>query len=619
MKNRKMLLQTWLSVALIVGLIVPASMAAADEDCYAGNAPELTSPADGTVIPADLYEECVNVPFLIAWDRLCDASRFDIQFALDEDFDSIVEGASETDYIPREIEAPSYWVEAGTLSCEASYYWRVRAVKTDTGQAIQSLWSEPRRVTVAVEPGKGVYLVAPELGATDVPVTDVTFAWNSEATFDEYDLVLSPYADLSAPVLDATGLASEAYTFTGNLGYATTYYWQVEAFWQGALMSVSPIGTFTTIAEGLRSLTVSSTAGGSVTTPGEEIYTYELGEVINLVAESEDGYGFVRWTGDICTVGDINSPSTNITMQDNFSITANFATPPIQYNLSIASTAGGSVTTPGEGTFSYDEGTVVNLVAEPEDGYRFVGWIDDVDNVADVDTASTTVSIDADYSIKAIFADTNTGDAGIEAGDWIKLEYTITGWPAGQPCPEWLELEFISVEGTSASVNATLGMSDCQELSGTVPVNLGEGGGEAFGLSGFVIPPNLGRGGSIYFSGYGDVTIDGETTRTYVGVTRRVVYANFSQSLPYQADMQLSYYWDKQTGVMVEASTIWGDVTVTCKAIETNMLQADSPSVGVKWWLCVVIAVVVVAVAFVVYRLRKSKMSATPPVPPEGS
>jgi len=233
--------------------------------------------------------------------------------------------------------------------------------------------------------------------------------------------------------------------------------------------------------------------------------------------------------------------------------------------------------------------------------------------------AASRTGLPLDDRITVSFAGNEVDDEGIKAGDWIRLEYTITGWPAGQPWSEWLELEFISVEGTSASVNVTLGMSDGQELSDTVPVNLGEGGGGAFGLSGFVISPNLRRGDPVYFSGYGDVTIEGETTRTYAGVRRRVVYASLSQSVPYQDAVQLTYYWDKQTGVMVEASTIWGDVTIMCKATETNMLEADSPAVGVQWWLWVIIAVVIAGVAFAVYRLRKRKTSTTPIPPPEGS
>ena len=74
------------------------------------------------------------------------------------------------------------------------------------------------------------------------------------------------------------------------------------------------------------------------------------------------------------------------------------------YALAIASTAGGSVTTPGEaGPYTYDEGTVVNLVAEAEGGYIFVNWSGNVGTVACVIAATTTVTMNADYSIMANF------------------------------------------------------------------------------------------------------------------------------------------------------------------------------------------------------------------------
>ena len=78
-------------------------------------------------------------------------------------------------------------------------------------------------------------------------------------------------------------------------------------------------------------------------------------------------------------------------------------TPTPQYDLTIASTTGGSVTTPGEGTFTYDEGTVVNLVATPDAGYEFVNWTGDVDTIADVNDA-TTITMNGDYTITANFA-----------------------------------------------------------------------------------------------------------------------------------------------------------------------------------------------------------------------
>ncbi len=77
---------------------------------------------------------------------------------------------------------------------------------------------------------------------------------------------------------------------------------------------------------------------------------------------------------------------------------------PPSYDLTVNSTAGGSVTEPGEGTFTYDEGTVVDLLAVPDPGYTFVDWTGNVGTVADPDAADTTITMNGDYSITANFS-----------------------------------------------------------------------------------------------------------------------------------------------------------------------------------------------------------------------
>ncbi len=77
---------------------------------------------------------------------------------------------------------------------------------------------------------------------------------------------------------------------------------------------------------------------------------------------------------------------------------------PIQHTLSIQSTLGGSVAVPGEGDFLYGTGKVVELEAEAEKGYRFVRWTGDVEMIADVNAASTTITMDSDYTVSPNFA-----------------------------------------------------------------------------------------------------------------------------------------------------------------------------------------------------------------------
>ena len=154
-------------------------------------------------------------------------------------------------------------------------------------------------------------------------------------------------------------------------------------------------------------LSISSTAGGSVTEPGEGEFTYDEGTEIDLVATADSDYQFVNWTGDTDTIADVNAASTTITMNGDYSIIANFEEKPpaTYYDLTVSSGDGGSVTEPGEGIFNYEEGSVVDLVAVADSGYVFVEWTGDTDTISDVNSASTTITVDEDYSITATFVE----------------------------------------------------------------------------------------------------------------------------------------------------------------------------------------------------------------------
>jgi hypothetical protein len=73
------------------------------------------------------------------------------------------------------------------------------------------------------------------------------------------------------------------------------------------------------------------------------------------------------------------------------------------YSISISSTLGGKVTSPGQGLFTYPNGTVVTLVAEPDRGYRFVCWTTNAGTIADIYAATTTVTVNNYYLVTALF------------------------------------------------------------------------------------------------------------------------------------------------------------------------------------------------------------------------
>ncbi len=71
-------------------------------------------------------------------------------------------------------------------------------------------------------------------------------------------------------------------------------------------------------------LTISSSPGGTVMTPGEGTFAYDAGAVVSLATSAIEGNGFVRWTGDVRTIADINGAVTAIRMNGNYSINATF-------------------------------------------------------------------------------------------------------------------------------------------------------------------------------------------------------------------------------------------------------------------------------------------------------
>ena len=207
-------------------------------------------------------------------------------------------------------------------------------------------------------------------------------------------------------------------------------------------------------------LSISSTSGGTVTIPREGTLTYVEGTVVDLVATPDTGYRFVNWTGDVDTIADPNAASTTVTMNGDYSITANFEEL-LEYDLIISSSAGGSVNTPGEGAFTYYDGTAVILIAGAEEGYHFVSWSGDVDTIANVNAATTTITINGDYSITANFEEGEAvtfPDPNLEA-----VVRDGIGIPEGPIYPSDLE-GFTVLYGTVDAISDLTGIEQCIDL-----------------------------------------------------------------------------------------------------------------------------------------------------------
>ena len=195
------------------------------------------------------------------------------------------------------------------------------------------------------------------------------------------------------------------------------------------------------------SLTVVSGSGGTVTRPVGTFSSYSAGQVVGLTAAPNAGYHFVNWTGDNATIANAGAAGTNIVMNGNYSIQANFAPDAVTYSLTVASGSGGTVTAPGLGIFSsYSAGQVVGLTAAPNAGYHFVNWTGDNATIANAGAAGTTITMNGNYSVQANFAiDVDTTPPA-----------AVANLAAGSPSSSSMSLSWTAPGDDGNSGNATL-------------------------------------------------------------------------------------------------------------------------------------------------------------------
>ena len=114
--------------------------------------------------------------------------------------------------------------------------------------------------------------------------------------------------------------------------------------------------------------------------------------------------------------------------EDSMEITAQFEEE-VEYTLYVGTTEGGEVVDPGEGEFTYDEGTEVDLEAVADQDYLFVEWTGDTGTIEDPTANDTTITMEGDHSITANFDETQIDEVliysdkdKVEAGEELKFD-----------------------------------------------------------------------------------------------------------------------------------------------------------------------------------------------------
>ena len=187
---------------------------------------------------------------------------------------------------------------------------------------------------------------------------------------------------------------------------------------------------------------------------------------------------------------------------------------------------------------------------------------------------------------------------GVVEGDWVEYVIDFTGSPPDD-YPAWMRVEVLSVQGTSITLEATRELFNGTRGTHSLTLDLETGAPDLV-----LIPANLDDGDKFYHEDVGNITVGGVQDASYAGAKRTILVTPV---------MQILFRWDRDTGVLLEATQSSTDFTQHLRVDKTNMWEAQPfglPIDSTVFYALIIVAVGVVAVvAFLVLRKKKQHPS----------
>ena len=214
--------------------------------------------------------------------------------------------------------------------------------------------------------------------------------------------------------------------------------------------------------------------------------------------------------------------------------------------------------------------------------------------IAFLAVALTVLALIAPFTVA--FADVSVG---VKKGDWIEYQVTIIGTPPPEYNITWGRMEVTGVQGEAINVSV-----QTRFANGTlypepyIPLNLATG---AIG-DGFFAPVNINVGEQFYGEYQGNITITSIERMTVVGAERTVVSGTANPS---------TYYWDRQTGIMVAATSDMGVYTISTRVVGTNLWQPQIFGLDLTVFYALITAIVIAIAAVVGIFVWHKKMHVT--------
>lgn len=184
---------------------------------------------------------------------------------------------------------------------------------------------------------------------------------------------------------------------------------------------------------------------------------------------------------------------------------------------------------------------------------------------------------------------------GVKQGDWVEYNVTFTGNPPIEHDAVWAKMEIINVDG--AKVNATFVSRLANGSTLNVQEDLDFETGRLIDM--FVVPSGLDVGDTFYDKTMGNVTIDGVQVRSYSGMSRTVIYAEV---------LDTQWFWDKTSGVTLEARTASSVYTLNTMAVNTNIWSPRILGLDpIILYMLMILAVIGILCATIVFFVRRKQ------------
>ena len=311
------------------------------------------------------------------------------------------------------------WTVVGISPYTLSYY-TADGNGTLTGQTVQTVNYGGSGTPVNAVPNTGYHLVSWSDGSTANPRIDTNVTGNISVSasfaINTYTLTYTAgaHGNITGPSPQTVNHGDSGTLVTA---VPDTHYHFVS--WSDGVMTASrtdtnvihSISVTANFAIDTFTITASASSGGNIIPSGAVAVGYGGSKTFTISPNT--GYHTVDVIVDSTNhLGAVTSYTFN-NVTAAHTISASFAIN--TYTLTVNSGGNGTASkSPNQS--SYNDGVVVNLSASPSTGcYHFVNWTGDTANVANVNAASTTITMHGNYTVQGNFA-INTYTIAASAG-----------------------------------------------------------------------------------------------------------------------------------------------------------------------------------------------------------